>query len=198
MKLRAAITFMALLLLASAVWAADGEATENDNRILALALKRSYKNGRYTVVEPKTGFLHPFESDAKELEQDKQYITESFRANDAGIAKLADQFFERNKKPAPLTLKSSPQDGYVIDFDGKYAKYFHGKGGGGWEKWYKENPKAHGMTQVSLPAYDPKTGLVLIYIGTQSHWLAGAGFVILYKYENGKLVEIKREMMWIS
>jgi len=85
----------------------------------------------------------------------------------------------------------------VIDYDGKFANYFK-EDGGGWEKWYKENPKAHGITTVSLPAYDPKTGLVLLYMGTQVHWLAGSGRVILYSYEKGELKELKRLEMWIS
>ena len=85
----------------------------------------------------------------------------------------------------------------MIDFDGKYKKYFKNDGGG-WEKWYKENPKAHGSTTVSLPVYDRKTGCVLEYKGTQSHWLAGSGWVILYKYEKGELKEINRVMLWIS
>jgi hypothetical protein len=96
-----------------------------------------------------------------------------------------------------LTIESSVKDGYLIDFDKKYEKYFE-KGGGGWDKWYKENPKAHGSTTVSLPVYDQKAGLVLVYMGTQSHWLAGSGWVILYRYQNGELKELNRAIMYIS
>jgi len=198
MKLRSAIAFMALLLLASVVWAADDQATVNDNKIFTLALEQFHKDGGYTVVNPKTGFSYSFTRDAKELEQVKQRITEFFKSDGARIAKLVDQLFERNKAPAPLMLRSFPENGYVIDYDGKYAKYFDKKDGRGWERWRNENPKAHGSTSISLPAHDPETGLLLIEIGTQWNGLAGRGFLILYKYENGEIKEIKRMETWVS
>jgi hypothetical protein len=113
------------------------------------------------------------------------------------IASLVDRLFERNKQTFRLSIKSSAKDGYVVDYDGKYRAYFK-ENGGGWEKWYKENPTAHGITTVSLPVYDEKSGLVLVYKGTQTHWRTGAGWVILYNYEKGKLKELKKVMMWIS
>ncbi|MDR0275152.1 MAG: hypothetical protein LBI48_07400 [Burkholderiaceae bacterium] len=199
MNIRAAMAFVVLLLTASAVWAAGNMGTEEDNRVLALVVKQSYKDGGYTVVNPETGLSHFFyhDADADEIRRSKQYIAKNLQTNGIVVTELVDRLFERNKKPVRLTLKSSPQDGYVMNFDSEYAKYFKDNGGG-WEKWYKENPKAHGRTTVSLPVYDQKTGLLLVYMGTQWHWLAGEGWVILYKYEKGKLKEINKVMMWIS
>jgi hypothetical protein len=197
MNIRVAIAFVALILTAPVLWAADNRTTDEENKILCLVLKRPFADGGYTVVDPETRLSHLEGDDAKEIRQSKRYIAAHLQTNGIVVTKLVDQLFERNKKPGRLTIKSSLTDGYVIDFDGKYAKYFE-KGGGGWEQWYKENPKAHGNTTVSLPVYDPRTGLVLVYTGTQSHWLAGSGWVILYRYENGGLKEINRVMMWIS
>jgi len=188
---------MALALAATGAWAAEAKATDEENTILTLVLKRPYADGAYTVVHPDTGMSHMGGDGAKEIKQSKMYIAERLQTNGIIVTKLVDRLFERNEKPVRLTLKSSPKDGYVIDFDGKYKKYFKNDGGG-WEKWYKENPKAHGSTTVSLPVYDRKTGCVLEYKGTQSHWLAGSGWVILYKYEKGELKEINRVMLWIS
>ncbi len=186
-----------LVLAASGVLAAENKATEEENTILTLVLKRSYADGGFTVVHPETGFSHVDSDEPKEVMQSKKYIAEHLRTNGIIVTKLVDQLFERNKRPVLLTIKSSPKDGYVIDFDGKFKKYFE-KDGGGWDKWYKENPKAHGSTTVSLPIYDQKTGLVLVYTGTQSHWLAGSGWIILYRYEKGQLKELNKLMMWIS
>jgi hypothetical protein len=58
--------------------------------------------------------------------------------------------------------------------------------------------QADGLHPLLTLNVNPKTGLVLVYVGTQSHWLAGAGWVILYKYEKGELKEISKVMMWIS
>jgi hypothetical protein len=197
MNTRAAIVIVALVSAAPIVQAADNKATDEDNRILCLVLKRSFADGGFTVVDPETSLSHVAREDSEEIKQTKRYVTEHLQTNGIVVTKLVDELFEHNRKPVRLTLQSSPKDGYVIDYDGKYAKYFD-KDGGGWEKWYKENPKAHGNTTVSLPVYDRKTGLVLVYTGTQSHWLAGSGWVILYKYENGELKEINKVMMWIS
>jgi hypothetical protein len=196
MNTRMATVFV-VVLAATGVWAADNNATEEENTILALVLKRSYTDGGYTVVAPENGFSPMAGDDSNEIKQSKKYVAERFQTNGVALTKLVDRLFERNRKPVRLTIKSSPKDGYLIDFDGKYQKYFE-KDGGGWEKWYKENPKAHGSTQVSLPVYDQKTGLVLVYTGTQSHWLAGSGWIILYRYEKGGLKELNKVMMWIS
>ena len=188
---------MALLLAASVVWAADHKATEEENKILSLVLKRPFADGGYTVVGPETGWSHLDSGDAKEIGRSKRHIAEHLQTNGIVVTNLVERLFERNRKPVRLTLKSSVKDGYVIDFDGKYANYFE-KDGGGWKKWYEENPKAYGYTTVSLPVYDPTTGLVLVYTGTQSHWLAGSGWVILYRYEKGELKEISKVEIWIS
>ena len=105
--------------------------------------------------------------------------------------------FERNQKTVRLSIPSDVKHGYIIDYDRKYEKYFD-KDGGGWRAWHKEKPKAVCNTQVSRPAYDKKSGLVLLYMGNQADALAGAGFVLLYKYENGRLKELGRVEVWIS
>jgi hypothetical protein len=195
-KFRLATIFVALLVLASTTWAADSNSTEENNTILKLVLKHSFDDGGYTVVSPDTGF-HGGEDSAKEIKERKQYILDNLQTNGVSLGKLVDRLFEQNKKSVRLTIESSLKDGYLIDSGRKFDKYFE-KGGGGWDKWYKENPKAHGSTTVSLPVYDKAAGLVLVYTGTQSHWLAGSGYVILYQYKNGELTEINRVMMWIS
>ena len=160
---------------------------------MSLVLKAFNPDGGYTLVDPRT--VSPADSKDPKGVMGKMYISEHLQTNGVFVAALVDRLFERNTKPVRLTLESSPHDGYVIDSDASYEKYFK-KHGGGWEKLYKENSKAHSITTVSLPAYDEKTGLVLVYIATSSNSLAGSGWVVLYKYENGKLKEINRLMMW--
>ena len=178
--------------------AADDKMTDQEGVILALVLRQSYTDEGYTVVSPEATLLHHMiAGDAEKVKQSKKYIREHLQTNGVDVAKLVDRLFERNKKAVRLLIKSSRKDGYIIDYDGKHEKYFK-QDGGGWEEWYKENPNAHGMTTVSLPVYDEKSGLVLVYTGTQAGGLAGAGWMILYKYEKGELKELKKVMMWIS
>jgi hypothetical protein len=192
-----------------------------DSLLLSLVLKRSYKEDRYavltpqtvidhsvikepkaqkvgyTVVAPQTSFDYFIIDESKAFEYTKKYILENMKIDNYDFSRLVDLLFERNKLPVSLSLKSSPKDGYIIDYDGKYNKYFE-KDGGGWEKLYKENPKADSRTTVSLPAYDRKTNIFLVYIGTQRHGLSGSGYVIAFEYKNGKLKELARVMLWIS
>jgi len=186
----------ALALAAAVAWAGEETSTEQENSFLALALKHADSHGGYTVVAPTTGLSHLDGSDAEAVKQSKQYVTEQLKKHGDAVSALVDRLFERNRKSVRLSLKSAPEDGYVID-NGEYEKYFK-DGGGGWEKWHQERPLAHGFTTVSLPVYDEKSGLVLVYIGTQSDWLAGAGWVVLFRYEKGALRAIGEAMMWVS
>jgi hypothetical protein len=174
--------------------AAESEITDWDNTTLALVLKRSYADGGYTVVSPQTGIARViFES------MNMPAIAHAAFKLNVGVAaaEMVDRLYERNKDPVLLTIKSSPENGYFIDYEGKFKKYFEGLNGG-WEKWRLENPKAHGSTTVSLPVYDQQKGMVLIYMGTQAGSLMGAGHVILYKYENAELKESSKVQLWIS
>ncbi|MGA3283734.1 MAG: hypothetical protein ABSD57_04660 [Verrucomicrobiota bacterium] len=197
MNTRLSTVLVALVLAAANVWAAGDKMTEQEGTILALVLRQSYTDGGYTVVSPEAGLSHMDAGDSKEVKDSKKYIRDHLQTNGVDVAKLVDRLFERNKKAVRLSIKSSPKDGYIVDYDGKYEKYFK-KDGGGWERWYKENPNAHVSTTVSLPIYDEKSGLVLVYKGIQTHWLAGSGWMILYRYEKGELKELKKVMMWIS
>jgi len=200
MNTRLLTVLVALVLTAENVWAAEeanDKMTAQEGIILALALQQSYTDGGYTVVSPEARLSHMDFGNSKEVKDSKKYIRDHLQTNGVNVAKLVDRLFERNKRDVRLSIKSSPKNGYIVDYDGKYGKYFE-KNGGGWEKWYKENPNAHGSTAVSLPVYDEKNGLVLVYKGTQSHWLAGSGWIILYRYEKGELKELKKVMMWIS
>jgi len=172
--------------------------TAGDNAILALALTHKFDDGGHTVVSPETGTGMTGVADPEDLAQLKRYATQKLQLPGVDVGKLIDDFAAKNRKSVRLTLASAPEKGYLIDFNGEYAKYFGKDGGGGWDAWYKDHPKAHGQTTVSLPAWDRASGTVLLYMGTQSHWLAGAGFLIAYKYDGTTLREIKRVMMWIS
>lgn len=188
MKLMTASVSMFLLLVLSSACAVKHGAEQDDNTLLALILKQSVPDGKYTVVDPEARL-----SD----NPDKAALLEQFKTDHAIVGPLIDQLIERNTEPALLTLESSPENGYVVDYDGAYAKYFE-EDGGAWDQLYEEHPDAAGTTTVSLPAYDEASGYVLIYQGTQMHWLAGQGNLVLYKYADGKMTEVESIMLWIS
>lgn len=152
----------------------------------------------YTVVAPQTSFGHLDPNDHREVERRKKYIQENLKIEGYELSGLIDLLFERNKESVRLSIKASRGNGYVIDYEGERDKYFKNKDGGGWKKWYKDHPTALGFTHVSLPVYDPETGIVLVYEGTMSGPLFGSGGIIAYKYESGQLKQIGYVRLWVS
>jgi hypothetical protein len=172
----------------------------DDNLLLAKVLEKVFGGGSgFTVVSPKTYFLShmaPFR-DGIEQAKAKEKMKEHFKNEGYNIDPLVDLLFERNIRSVRLSLKSSPQNGYFIDYHGEYARYFEGKEGEG-GKLYKKHSKARGQTRISLPAYDPDLHILLLYYGTHADVLAGAGYVVAYRYENAQLNELGRMLIWIS
>ncbi len=199
------VTVVVLILSAAISWAADDRSTEEENAILALIIReyhdsfsiRLYGKTLY-VVSPKTIYWEM--TKPHEIESLKKYIKDNLPFKYATY-KLVDRFFERNMQPVQLTMKSSPEDGYVIDYDGKYERYCRKKKGNirsPLSSDCEKNGEAIWTWRVSMPAYDLKAGYVLIYMACHVNPLFGHGFLVLYRYENGKIKRVQEVMIWSS
>ena len=198
MRQTLSLTFVAIALAVASGWAADSQATNSDNTILAFALTDSYPGAGFVVVRPKAELDNVDVAQAQDIKDSLGFGASS--STNAVVALLVDQLFERNKmsgtrKATRLSLASSATNGYVVDHEGKYGRYFQNDGGS-WPLFYLENPKVRGIVTVSLPAYDEKTGLVVVYRGTHKHGLEGWGEAILYQYQNGKLKKLRSMLLW--
>jgi hypothetical protein len=144
----------------------------------------------YTVISPTTNLPeHMLKSDLGKIIWPK--------VNDESIDDLIENLLLKNKEECEINIKSSQSNGYIIDYDLNYEKYFY-KNGGGWEQWYIDHPNAYGYTSISLPFYDKERNLIIIYIGTQDHWLAGAGGLVIFQLVDNELVEIEWIGLWVS
>ena len=181
---------------------ADTTKPVKDNVIISLILTGEYEGGGYTIVTPQTGLpFHLDFSKPEQIQKHGEYIKNSFRQAGYDIDTLVDRLFERNSKSYRLTLDASPENGYIIDYDGRYAYYFstdNPEWERGWQRLREDYPDAHGITTLSLPVYDPATGFVLAYVGWQGDYVWGEGNLILYRYGDGQLRELFRLMVWIS
>jgi len=205
MNLRPLI-LLGVVMLAACGGTSDRPHHELDNLLLGLVLQALNTDAdRYLVVD-STAELPGLAAgdDADGLAQTQQLVREAlqiqdelFTIEDEHLDRLVAQLVERNREPATLSLASSPPDGYVVDHDSQFARYFQ-ENGGGWDRWYADHPGAAGRARVSLPAHDPVTGLVLVYCGIQSGWLAGSGNLYLFRYEERTLTMIGRVALWIS
>jgi len=168
-----------------------------EEELIAQILRLDSGDGKYTVLAPDTGLGLGILNDKNLIELNKTGIKKSLKIPGYDPSDLVDALFAYNAKSTRLSLPSSIADGYVVDRDRKYERYFK-KNGGGWERLRKENPKAQGHTTVSIPVIDKEHNIVLIYIGAQKDWLEGVGYVIAYRNENGKLLDLGRVQLWAS
>ena len=76
-------------------------------------------------------------------------------------------------------------------------KYFQ-KGHDGWEKFYKQHPKAAGYWDFSLSGHNSAGDEALVYVGHHCGWLCGTGHLYLLKKQDGNWKVINRLMLWIS
>ncbi|MHC4310362.1 MAG: hypothetical protein ACYSSN_10480, partial [Planctomycetota bacterium] len=165
---------------------------------LKLIITKFRKGGRYIVVETKTGFGDTIDlNDKEEIKQIKKIVKKNLVIPKYNISSLLDALFEINRESVTIETESDVKQGYLIDRKKQFDDYFE-ENGGGWEKLYQENPNVKGFTTVSIPAYDKDNNILLVYEGTQSHWLAGVGWIIAYKVEKNELIELSRVKLWIS
>lgn len=168
---------------------------ERDKIVLPLVLADFIEGGGYKIVAPET---NNYRLKPERFDDDfKKRMLADLQVEGEDVSGLLDKLVKRNSEQVKLNIPSSEKDGYLIDYERKFDKYFE-RSGGGWTRLYKENPKAYGFVNISLPSYDEKTGLVLIYKGVENDNLAGAGFLYLYRCQNGKLTQLRRAIMWIS
>jgi hypothetical protein len=121
------------------------------------------------------------------------------------ISELYDKFLEINKNSQTLTLKSSVAEAYYIDYDSKFNQYLNelwveieSEDYDFWNIMKSNFPRFNGFYDVSMPAYDPDTGYVLIYSGYLAGPVLGMGELNLLKYEDGELTEIISDELWVS
>ena len=68
----------------------------------------------------------------------------------------------------------------------------------GWEVFYSRYPDSPGITSVSRVGFNSTKDQALVYIGTSSHWLSGAGYYVMMKKVDGVWGIDQQVMTWIS
>jgi len=72
------------------------------------------------------------------------------------------------------------------------------KGHDGWKRFYAAYPRSQGIVDVSAVGFNGDRTQALLYVGNQSHWLAGAGFYMLLEKKGDKWEIVAKNMCWIS
>jgi hypothetical protein len=136
---------------------------------------------RYTtntlVLLQETGLGHPSDhkqcfSKGPENEAEQDFL----RKNQASVKIVW-------AAAAPANIKLLPRrimDGF---FAGK-----HNKHSSGWDAYYQQFPHAPGIIEISRVGIDAKGTVALVYLGNQSHYLAGSGAIRILRRKAGKWV----------
>lgn len=182
----------------------NANSTENntiENEILQKFLSSlNEHDGNIIVVNPTTlseliDVNNP--ADTGYLSEWSKYVTF------CDIFALVDKYNEINQDSELLTIKSSLTEGYYVNFDNKLQKYMAELMGGYYEEEnhviyideggiYYDFKRYQRSVDVSIPAYDPITGYVLIYSLLKDR-VSIEGTMNLMKYEDGILSKVRSE-----
>ena len=108
-----------------------------------------------------------------------------------------DSFRARNDAAHPIRPDMNLGASYILLSQAEKNQIF-GQNQSGWEIFYNHYPQAPGITTLSRVGFNAALDQALVYIGTQSNWLAGAGYYVLLKKVNGVWSIDQQVMTWIS
>jgi len=171
----------------------QGETNVVEHSILKLVLSDisdNSKGNHYIVVTPETT-LPSFEYTS---------IKENLAKYNYEFTYLIKLLSEKNQLKERLSINSSIDNGYYIDYDEFFSRYFDNNGNG----YLRTNifrPQVSEFVEVSLPVYDSTTGYVLVYVGktnNSTNQFGGSGSIYVYKYLDGKLDYIDISPIWIK
>ena len=118
----------------------------------------------------------------------------------AGVEKeISDDFYSKNwKKTSELLPGPFGNTGKLVFISEAEQNEIFRNPDKGWEYFYKKYPKAQGITSVSRVGFNKAKTRAIVYFGTQSYSLAGAGFWVILEKEPGGWKITSRQMIWIS
>lgn len=130
--------------------------------------------------------------------QDTSSTLEYVLANLHSVStETVDSFRLRNDKSYPIRADMLIGTGYVLLSQEGKTKLFN-QNQDGWQLFYEQYPDAPGITSLSRVGFNQGLNQALVYIGTQSQWLAGSGYYILLNKVNAVWVIDQEVMTWIS
>ena len=193
------ILLVALILSTSACTAAGPTplptpATDQIGReeqaVYAFLLSKQYTHKEYVIMADTATSLSGVDHTAQTLD----YVLQNMHA--VAPATL-DSFRSRNA--SSQTLRADMQLGgpyTLLSQAGKNRIFSQNQSG--WDIFYNRFPQAPGLTTFSRVGFDLPLDQALVYMGTQSNWLAGSGYYILLKKVNGIWSIDQQVLIWIS
>jgi hypothetical protein len=111
--------------------------------------------------------------------------------------KTADSFRVRNDAAHPLRPDMNLGSAYVLLSQAEMSQIFS-QNRDGWQLFYEQYPDTPGITTLSRVGFNNTLEQALVYVGSMSNYLAGAGYYVLLKKSNGAWTVDQQVMTWIS
>ncbi|MBV9210920.1 MAG: RHS repeat protein [Acidobacteria bacterium] len=142
-------------------------------------------------------FTEGFNTD--EPEQRKELSPDNFALREVEQATI-DDYVEKNRNKGYQLLDEllSLKGKHAFVMDAEMNEIFAKDCNKGWGTFYKKYPDSQGMTTLSKVGFNKERTQALVYVGTQSHCLAGAGHFIILAKQNGAWKVVRESMVWIS
>jgi hypothetical protein len=129
---------------------------------------------------------------------DTAFILSNILQNMHGVdPETVDSFSVRNNASYPVNPRMDLGTPYVLLTRDHMTRLFN-QNQDGWQLFYEQYPGSPGITTLSQVGFNIAFTQALVYVGTMSHWLAGAGYFVLLNKVNGVWVVDQKVMSWIS
>jgi hypothetical protein len=161
-----------------------------EQAVYAFLLPKMYRNSGYVIMDTTATDASGVENTARTLD----YVLQNM--HDVSI-ETANNFRVRNDTAYPIRPDMQLGGPYTLLSQAGRNQIF-GQNQSGWEIFYNRYPQAPGITTLSRVGFNSAFDQALVYIGTQSNWLAGAGYYVLLKKADRAWSIDQQVMTWIS
>ena len=162
-----------------------------EQAVYAAVLKQMYTASTYVIMDTTTTGPGGIDNTNQTID----YVLQNL--HDVAQATVT-SYRNRNDSAYPILADMDLGASYILLSQDQRNQIF-GQNQSGWEVFYNNYPNAPGITALSRVGFDATFDQALVYFGTQSNWLAGAGYYILLKKGDGGVWTIDQKVMsWIS
>jgi hypothetical protein len=161
-----------------------------EQAVYAFLLPEMYRNRGYVIMAATATGPTGVDNTSQTLD----YVLQNMH----GVASdTRNSFLTRNDASYPVNPNMDLGGPYTILSQTARNQIF-GQNQSGWEIFYNRYPQAPGITTLSRVGFNAAFNQALVYIGTQSNWLAGSGYYILLTKKNGSWSIDQQVMTWVS
>jgi hypothetical protein len=148
-----------------------------EQAVYAYLLPEMYHNRGYVIMATTATGATGVDNTTQTLD----YVLQNMHAV---APETVDSFKARNDAAYPIRPDMDLGSPYTLLTQAERSRIF-GQNQSGWEIFYNRHPQAPGITTLSRVGFNAAFDQALVYIGTQSNWLAGSGYYILLNKVRG-------------